>query len=61
MNTILIILTTAAGLIALLLIIGLFSKKRYIVESEITIHKPKQEGFNYIKFFEKTRTITANG
>lgn len=49
MNVIIIILLVIVGFIALLLIIGLFSKKDYGIEREITINKPKQEVFNYIR------------
>jgi hypothetical protein len=52
MNILLTILTILAGLITLLLIIGLFSKKGYTVEREITINKPKREVFDYIKFLK---------
>ena len=37
------------GIIALLLIVGLFVKKEYAVEREIVINKPKAEVFEYIK------------
>lgn len=36
-------------LIALILIIGIFTKKEYTVERSIVINKPKQEVFDYIK------------
>jgi hypothetical protein len=39
-------------LIALILIIGIFVKKEYTVEREITINKPKQEIFDYIKLLK---------
>ncbi len=37
------------GLIALLLIVALFAKKEYSVVRDITIDKPKQEVFDYVK------------
>lgn len=37
-------------LIAIPLVVALFVKNDFIVEREITINKPKQEVFNYIKF-----------
>lgn len=36
--------------IALLLIVALFVKKDYAIEREVTINKPKQEVFNYVKY-----------
>jgi hypothetical protein len=52
MSIVLIILTAVAGLIALLLIIGLFSKKGYAIEREINIDKPNHAVFNYIRFLK---------
>jgi len=49
MHIVLIILYIIAGLIALLLIIGLFMKKGYQTHSEVTILAPKQKVFDYIK------------
>lgn len=49
MNILVTILLVIVGIIALLLIIGLFSKKGYIIERSILINKPKQEVFNYVK------------
>ena len=43
------ILIGIVGVIALLLIAALFVKKEYTVEREITINKPKDEVFSYIK------------
>lgn len=39
-------------IIVLLLIIGLFSKKDYSVEREITINRSKQDVFAYVKFLK---------
>lgn len=41
-----------AGIIALLLVAALFVKKRYTVQREIIISKPKTEVFNYVKFLK---------
>ena len=41
-----------AGLIALVLVTALFVKKEYAVEREVTINKPKQEVFEYIKLLK---------
>jgi hypothetical protein len=52
MNIILTILLIIIGIIALLLICGLFIKKEFFIERSIVIHKPKQEVFNYLKFLK---------
>jgi uncharacterized protein YndB with AHSA1/START domain len=52
MSILLTILTVLAGLIALLLIIGLFSKKGYSLQREITIDKPRRDVFNYVKLLK---------
>lgn len=46
------ILVAVAIIIAIPLIIALFTKKEYAVEREIVINKPKQEVFSYIKFLK---------
>ncbi len=43
------ILVIVAIIIAIPLIIALFVEKNYSVEREITINKPRQEVFNYVK------------
>jgi hypothetical protein len=40
------------GIIALVLISGLFIDGKYAVEREVTINKPKQEVFNYLKYLK---------
>ena len=40
------------SIIVLLLIIALFVKKEYAVEREITINKPSEEVFNYVKYLK---------
>lgn len=52
MNTLKIILLVVVIIIAIPLIIALFVKKEYSVEREITINKPKQEVFNYMKYLK---------
>lgn len=47
-----IILLVIVVIIAVPLIIGLFSKKEYTVEREITINKPRQVVFGYIKLLK---------
>jgi hypothetical protein len=46
------ILIGLAGIIALVLIVAAFVKKDYAVVREITINKPKQEVFDYIRFLK---------
>jgi uncharacterized protein YndB with AHSA1/START domain len=46
------ILIALAILIAIPLIVALFVKKDYSVEREITINKPKQEVFDYVKLLK---------
>src|SRR5262245_44520639 len=52
MDILLAILFVIAGLIALVLIIALFSKKEYAVERQITIGKSRQKVFDYIRFLK---------
>jgi hypothetical protein len=52
MHILLTILLVIAGIIALLLILALFTKKAYGVEREITIHKPKADVFNYLRLLK---------
>lgn len=47
-----IILLSFIGLVALLFFTGLFTKKDYNVEREVTIQKPKAEVFAYIKLLK---------
>src|SRR5690606_7302599 len=46
------ILIVLAIIIAIPLIIALFVKKDYAVQREVTIDKPKQEVFDYIKYLK---------
>lgn len=46
------ILIAVGILIAIPLIVALFAKKDYEVEREITIDKPKEEVFDYVKFLK---------
>ncbi len=46
------ILLVLAAIIVILLVVALFAKKDYSVEREITINKPKQEVFNYVKYLK---------
>lgn len=49
MHIIITILLVIAGIVALLLIIGVFTKKEYHVQREIIINAPVQKVFDYIK------------
>jgi uncharacterized protein YndB with AHSA1/START domain len=49
MNIVITILYIIAGIIALLLIIALFTKKGYNTNSEIIINAPRQRVFDYLK------------
>ena len=46
------VLIAVVILIAVPLIVALFVKKDYAVEREVTINKPKEEVFSYIKFLK---------
>lgn len=46
------ILYIVLGLVAVVLIVALFVKKDFSVEREITIHRPKSEVFDYVKFLK---------
>ena len=47
------ILIAIAILIAIPFVVALFVKSEYAVEREITINKPKQQVFDYIKLLKK--------
>jgi len=52
MNVIIAILLVLAGVIALLLFIALFMKKKHYVNREIIINAPRQKVFDYIKLLK---------
>jgi len=52
MNIILTILLVIIGLVALLLIVALFTKKDYVIEREVTVNKPKNDVFKYVRFIK---------
>lgn len=52
MKILIIILGIIVALIAALLIVALFIKKEYVIKRSITINKPKQEVFNYVKLLK---------
>ena len=49
MNILIIILIILAGIIALFLVIALFTNKKYYIEREIIINEPLQKVFDYLK------------
>ena len=48
-------------LICILLIVALFIKKDYSIEREITISKPKEQVFNYIKYLKNQDSYSKWG
>ena len=52
MNIIVTILLVLAGIVALLLLAGLFMKKEHYVKREIIIHAPRQKIFDFIKLIK---------
>jgi hypothetical protein len=52
MNALIIILLVLAGVITLILLLALFTKKGYTIEREIIIDKPKQTVFDHVKFLK---------
>jgi len=49
MNILLITLAIIAGIVVLLLVVALFTKKDYALERHITINKPAAQVFDYVK------------
>jgi uncharacterized protein YndB with AHSA1/START domain len=47
------------GIIVLLLIIPLFINGKYAVEREVTINKPKQEVFEYVKYLKNQNKFSV--
>jgi hypothetical protein len=52
MNIVIIVLLVIIGLIIALLVIGLFTKKDYIIEREVVVKKPKRDVFGYVKLIK---------
>jgi hypothetical protein len=52
MNILITILLTLAGILALLLILGLFMKREHYVKREIIINSPIQKVFDYVKLLK---------
>lgn len=49
MNILITIVLIIAGIIALLLLIALLTKKEFTLEKKVNINRPRQDVFNYIK------------
>lgn len=49
MNIFIIVLLVLAGIIALFLLIALFTRKEYAIQCEVTINAPRQKVFDYLK------------
>ena len=60
MNILVTILLVLVGLIALLLIIGLFMKRDHYVRREIIINAPRQKVFDYVKLLENQEKFNKN-
>lgn len=52
MNIIITILIILGGLVALFFIIALLTKRDFSIEKQITINRPRQDVFNYIKLLK---------
>lgn len=52
MNILFTILLVIVSLVALVFLIALFLKKELIIQRQITINKPKQEVFDYLRFLK---------
>jgi hypothetical protein len=52
MNILIIVLSVIGGIIALLLLIAAFTRKKYNVERSIIISRPSTEIFDYIKYIK---------
>ena len=60
MNIVILIVSILAGIIVLLLIIALFSKKGYETHREIIIHANQQKVFDYLKQIKNQDNYNAD-
>lgn len=60
MGILITILLSFAGIIALLLIIGLFMKKEHYVKRDIIINVPAQKAFDYLKLLKNQDTFNKH-
>ncbi len=59
MNILITIILVLAGIIALLLIIALFMKRKHYVKREITINAPSQNVFDYLRLLKNQDTFNS--
>lgn len=59
MTTLVIIGLALVGIIALLLIIALFVNGNYSIEREVTINKPKQDVFDFVKYLKNQNQFSV--
>lgn len=59
MEILLTILAVIAGIIALLLLIALLTKKEFTLEKQVTIDRPKQDVFNYLKLIKNQENYSV--
>ncbi len=52
------IIIAIVSIVLILLIVALFTKNDYAVEREVTINKPKQEVFDYIKYVKNQQNYS---
>jgi hypothetical protein len=53
------ILLGILGVVVLLLIIGLFTKKDYVVQRDVVVNKPSQPIYDYVKLFSNQMDFNA--
>jgi hypothetical protein len=59
MKTLIIILLSILSIIVVLLMVALFTKKNYIVKTEIVINKPKAVVFDYVKLLKNQNEFSV--
>lgn len=59
MNALKIVGLAVVGIIVLLLIVGLLMNGKYAVEREVTINKPKQQVFDYVKYLKNQNQFSV--
>lgn len=60
MNIVITILACIAAVIALVLIVALFMRRKHYVKREIVISAPRQEVFDYIRFLKNQDSFNKN-
>ncbi len=59
MKTLKIIGLSIAGIVVLLLVVALFVNGKYVIEREVTINKPKQQVFDYVKYLKNQNQFSV--